>query len=207
MLSPLLCSKTLLCLFRAVCLPCVDVAPTFTDIASGAVPDDMDGVSLLPLLGPTTTPGACLAQSVSHRSGRLLLCSSFPIAACSRHGAGGSGGIAANWRTDFMVDYHGQGRKPCGLQLCPAPPADDFHVIDGFNNTYTCVRTLHVDGVGADSLYCEFVDNEHFVEFYDHKADPWQLKNLAQGEPPAIKPLAARLEQLRKCKGKECRPL
>jgi N-acetylglucosamine-6-sulfatase len=98
----------------------IDVAPTFTDIASGSVPDDMDGVSMLPLLGSKKAPDT--------------------------------------WRTDFMVDYHGQGRQPCGLVQCPAPPADNFHLIDGYNNTYTCVRTLHVDGKGADSMYCEFVD-------------------------------------------------
>ena len=98
----------------------IDVAPTFTDIASGSVPDDMDGVSMLPLLGAKKAPDT--------------------------------------WRTDFMVDYHGQGRQPCGLVQCPAPPADNFHLIDGYNNTYTCVRTLHVDGKGVDSMYCEFVD-------------------------------------------------
>ena len=147
----------------------IDVAPTFTDIASGAVPEDMDGVSMLPLLAAKKAP--------------------------------------AKWRTDFMVDYHGQGREPCGLVKCPAPAADNWHIIDGFNNTYTCVRTLHVDGKGPDSLYCEFVDSEHFVEFYDHGTDPWQLKNLALSEPAAMKPLKERLAKLRNCKGKECRPL
>jgi hypothetical protein len=108
-----------------------------------------------------------------------------------------------------MVDYHGQGREPCGLVQCPAPPADDFHLIDGFNNTYTCVRTLSKDGAGPNSLYCEFADDENFVEYYEHASDPWQLKNLAKAAQPlpALKPLAARLAQLRSCKGKECRPL
>ena len=34
----------------------------------------------------------------------------------------------ATWRKDFMVDYHGQGREPCGLVSCPAPPANNFHL-------------------------------------------------------------------------------
>ena len=152
----------------------IDVAPTFTDIASGAVPDDMDGVSMLPLLGAKAAP--------------------------------------VNWRTDFMVDYHGQGHEPCGLVKCPAPAADDWHLIDGYNNTYTCVRTLRVvDGEGAaDSMYCEFADSEHFVEYYEHGSDPWQLRNLALSEPEpaaAMKTLKQRLAKLRSCKGKECRPL
>jgi hypothetical protein len=69
-----------------------------------------------------------------------------------------------------------------------------------------CVRTL---GGGANSLYCEFVDNENFIEYYDHKADPWQLKNLAKTTPaPAVlASLKQRLQALRTCKGKACRPL
>ena len=104
---------------------------------------------------------------------------------------------------------------------CPAPPADHWHLIDGYNNTYTCVRTLakasRPDGNGGDegsagspnSLYCEFADDEHFIEYYDHTADPWQLKNLARATPPpaALKPLKKRLQELRTCKGKACRPL
>ena len=59
-------------------------------VGTGSFPDDMDGVSLLPLLGAAKPP--------------------------------------ATWRKDFMVDYHGQGREPCGLVSCPAPPANNFHL-------------------------------------------------------------------------------
>ena len=52
-----------------------------------------------------------------------------------------------------------------------------LYYVDGRNNTFDCVRTL--DGDVADDLYCEFDDEERFVEFYDHRADPWQLHNLA----------------------------
>lgn len=146
----------------------IDVAPTFTAIATGTVPDDMDGVSLLPLLGGKAAP--------------------------------------KTWRKDFMVDYHGQGRQPCGLVQCPAPPADDWHLIDGYNNTFTCVRTLG-DG-HADTMYCEFADDVNFVEFYDHDVDPWQLRNRATTAPSTtLEPLKKRLQALRTCKGKECRPL
>ena len=59
------------------------------------------------------------------------------------------------------------------------------------------------------SSYCEFEDNEHFVEYYGHATDPWQLTNLAgkvpqKPAPPAVK---ARLQAFRTCKGKQCRPL
>ena len=61
--------------------------------------------------------------------------------------------------------------------------------IDGFNNTFKCVRTLTE---GEDSQYCEFEDNEHFVEYYDHATDPWQLTNLAGKVPQKPASSAAR---------------
>ena len=53
-----------------------------------------------------------------------------------------------------------------------------LYYVDSANNTFDCVRTLDR---GADDLYCEFDDDERFVEYYDHRVDPWQLHNLAHG--------------------------
>ena len=50
--------------------------------------------------------------------------------------------------------------RRCGLVQCPAPPANNFHLIDSYNNTFKCVRTLSAE---EDSQYCEFDDDEHFV--------------------------------------------
>ena len=113
----------------------IDVAPTIVDIVTGGdgagVPDDMDGRSFLPLLAAT------------------------------RPGVAASPAPADSWRTDFMVDYHGQGKPACGLQTCPPPPADNFHVNDAYNNTYTCVRAF---GAGPqNAMYCEFLDDERFI--------------------------------------------
>ena len=73
-----------------------------------------------------------------------------------------------------------------------------LYYVDGRNNTFDCVRTL--DGV-ADDLYCEFDDDERFVEFYDHRADPWQLHNLAhrdeRGDSPADVTIRRRRDRLR----------
>ena len=33
--------------------------------------------------------------------------------------------------------------------------------------------------IDEDSIYCEFNDDEHFVEYYDLTKDPWQLNNAA----------------------------
>lgn len=49
------------------------------------------------------------------------------------------------WRSDFMVQYKGQYREPCLLQQCPPPPKDNFHIIDGINNTCVfCVFRAYV---------------------------------------------------------------
>ena len=146
----------------------IDVAPTLVDLATGAVPDDMDGASFAPLL---------------------------------RAAAPSSG-----WRTDFLVSYYGM-YGSCGLQKCPPPPASAFHENDGKNNTYHCVRTLNSPHLGgADEMYCEFDDDEHFLEFYEHGSDPWQLDNCAAKVPPAkIAGYHARLSKLRACAGVACR--
>ena len=150
----------------------IDVAPTLVHLGTGAVPDDMDGRSFLPLL--VAAGGA----------------------------AGADSGDAPEWRSDFLVKYYGAGSPPCGLQKCP-PPASHFHENDAYNNTFACVRSLSAED---DSIYCEFSDDENFVEYYDHTADAWQLDNCAATAPPAsIAHYKARLEQLRHCAGVECR--
>lgn len=114
-----------------------------------------------------------------------------------------------SWRTNFMVDYHGQGKEPCGLVHCPAPPPDKFHLNDSYNNTYACVRTLDVGGnITTNSMYCEFEDAENFIEYYDHNSDPWQMINAWKTTPPeTLDRLKKILEEFRKCKGKGCRSL
>ena len=120
---------------------------------------------------------------------------------------------AAAWRPDFLVTYFGQFKLPCMLQKCPAPPANNWHTIDGANNTFNCVRTIPPAGSAgatgvADSLYCEFDDDEDFVEFYEHDQDPWQLHNRHRSADPAVLArLKARLRALKRCAGAACRDL
>ena len=112
---------------------------------------------------------------------------------------------AGQWRTDFLVDYHGEGQPPCGLQKCPPPKPGTWHMIEGWNNTYTCLRTL---SDSENSIYCEFADTENFVEFYDIAADPWQLHNVAKQLAPVLRDrLKERLQELRACAGTTCRAL
>eukprot|EP00940_MAST-03C_sp_MAST-3C-sp2_P000795 g795.t1 len=150
----------------------VDIAPTITHIASGIVPDDMDGSSILPLI--------LQGRSIDARD--------------------------LNWRDDFLVSYQGAGNPVCGLQFCPAPAPNEFHENDALNNTYSCVRTISDN---EDTIFCEFEDDESFVEFYDHANDPWQLRNLYPNETSdsEIARRKKRLEKFKACRGRECRYL
>eukprot|EP00936_MAST-01D_sp_MAST-1D-sp1_P001392 g1392.t1 len=114
--------------------------------------------------------------------------------------------VGGTWRTDFMVSYFGQGKPACGLQTCPPPSAANFHVNDAYNNTYACVRS-GFDGGPADTMYCEFADDENFIEYYEHDNDPWQLKNLWPAQEAKLAPLKAKLQAFRQCKGAACRAL
>ncbi|KAG7248666.1 hypothetical protein CRUP_009490, partial [Coryphaenoides rupestris] len=55
-------------------------------------------------------------------------------------------------------------------------------VKDAYNNTYACVRTL----VGHNLQYCEFADNESFVEVYNLTSDASQLENIVKKVDPAL---------------------
>ncbi|XP_065830964.1 N-acetylglucosamine-6-sulfatase-like [Oscarella lobularis] len=111
----------------------------------------------------------------------------------------------SEWRTDFLVDYHGEGKPQCGCVTCPIPPPDKFHEIDCSNNTYVCLRTLEGGADGRDSIYCEFTDT-NFYEYYNLKKDPWQLTNIiGSADAGEVDKLKTRLDYLRKCQGESCR--
>jgi arylsulfatase A-like enzyme len=177
----------------------VDIAPSIYELVTGQTqaPENMDGGSIIPYLlslqGEIEGKGP--AEDPYHRE-------------------------------DFLVSYYGEGTEPCGLYVkqCPSAPPAEFRINDSLNNTYHCVRSLTAsgyqhgsynfckDGVCAaptatrDSIYCRFEDSEHFVEYYDHSQDPWQLNNradeLTQEERDYFE---LRLTQLRSCKGASCR--
>jgi N-acetylglucosamine-6-sulfatase len=113
-------------------------------------------------------------------------------------------------RQDFLISYHGEGFEPCGLIDCPPPPHDAFHTIDGFNNTFHCVRSLISSSplTQTDYTYCEFDDDEDFAEYYDNLVDPWQLHNMIHNISKEERSrLQKRLSTLRICRGQSCRPV
>ncbi|XP_069773999.1 glucosamine (N-acetyl)-6-sulfatase (Sanfilippo disease IIID), b [Narcine bancroftii] len=111
------------------------------------------------------------------------------------------------WRTDFLVEYTGEGRDKVD-PMCPhvgpgeAQCFPDCVCEDAFNNTYACVRTL----AKSDLQYCEFADSENFVEVYNLTSDPHQLTNIIKSvNPSLLVKMNQRLIKLESCSGNDCR--
>lgn len=107
-------------------------------------------------------------------------------------------------RRDLLITYNGEGQNPCGLSECPYPWDGVSWMPDSFNNTYNCVRTL--DGDREDSIYCRFVDNEDFVEYYDLQENPYQMNNdVSKLDPIQRQRYEQRLQELLHCHGSSCK--
>ncbi|XP_008399108.1 N-acetylglucosamine-6-sulfatase isoform X1 [Poecilia reticulata] len=115
---------------------------------------------------------------------------------------------SSSWRTDILVEYEGEGRNvsdPACPLLGPGVSEcfPDCVCEDSYNNTYACVRTV---APSANLQYCEFDDNEVFVEVYNMTADPYQLKNIAKTiEQEVLEKMNHRLMMLQSCSGQTCR--
>ena len=112
-------------------------------------------------------------------------------------------------RRDFLVSYNGEADPRCGLADCPIPSAGSmWYMPDSWNNTYHCVRTVHQDAVksGENTIFCSFMDDEDFVEYYNLKTNPYQLDNdiqfLSDSQAQVYKD---RLKYLLSCRGVTCR--
>uniref|UniRef100_A0A8C2K563 N-acetylglucosamine-6-sulfatase n=1 Tax=Cyprinus carpio TaxID=7962 RepID=A0A8C2K563_CYPCA len=106
-------------------------------------------------------------------------------------------------RPFLLVEYPGEGHSsedPSCPKLGPglAECFPDCVCEDAFNNTYACVRTLK----DANLQYCEFADNESFVEVYNLTSDPHQLENIVKKVDPALLQIMnQRLIKLESCTG------
>ncbi|KAK2503366.1 hypothetical protein MC885_010809, partial [Smutsia gigantea] len=85
------------------------------------------------------------------------------------------------WRSDVLVEYQGEGldvTDPTCPSLSPGVSQcfPDCVCEDAYNNTYACVRTT---SKLWDLQYCEFDDQEVFVEVYNLTADAHQITNIA----------------------------
>ena len=191
----------------------IDLAPTFLDLA-GVAPreyaDDvtLDGRSAAPLLLEPSHAARAPQPSAPPRDDFLI----------EYHGEASDNCHAYLQHSHPRGNFSKGDGINCGLRgpdSWATPPYFDGDVTfsaiqDAANNTYACVRTRGRGGgdAAADTMYCEFDDDEHFVEYYEHGRDPWQLKNLGKSAAAStLAPLKARLEQFRHCKGEGCRVL
>ncbi|XP_077565516.1 N-acetylglucosamine-6-sulfatase [Stigmatopora nigra] len=114
----------------------------------------------------------------------------------------------SSWRSDMLVEYQGEG-SDISDPACPllGPGVSecfpDCVCEDSYNNTYACVRTMLPS---ADLQYCEFDDDEVFVEVYNLTADPFQLDNIAKTiDQEVLEKMNHRLMMLQSCAGQTCR--
>ncbi|XP_035476643.1 N-acetylglucosamine-6-sulfatase [Scophthalmus maximus] len=115
---------------------------------------------------------------------------------------------SSSWRTDILVEYEGEGSNvsdPACPLLGPGVSEcfPDCVCEDSYNNTYACVRTV---APSANLQYCEFDDNQVFVEVYNVTADPYQLTNIAASiGQDFLEKMNHRVMMLQSCSGQSCR--
>lgn len=113
-------------------------------------------------------------------------------------------------RPFFLIEYTGEGNQttdPACPKLGPGLSQcfPDCVCEDAFNNTYACVRTIDSE---HNMQYCEFADNESFVEVYNLSSDPHQLENIVKKVDPAVlQAMNQRLIMLQSCVGDSCRSI
>ncbi|XP_074125836.1 N-acetylglucosamine-6-sulfatase isoform X2 [Sminthopsis crassicaudata] len=146
-------------------------------------------------LGPTILDIAGYDLNKTQMDGRSLL----PLL---------KGTSNVTWRSDVLVEYQGEGYNGSD-PTCPAmgPGVSqcfpDCVCEDAYNNTYACVRTM---SKSWNLQYCEFDDQEVFVEVYNLTADPHQIDNIAKTiDPELLGKMNYRLMMLQSCSGPTCR--
>ncbi|KAM7347731.1 N-acetylglucosamine-6-sulfatase-like isoform 2-T2 [Cochliomyia hominivorax] len=113
-----------------------------------------------------------------------------------------------SYRRSILVQHFGEGNLQTYKPECPWSRMDrlaectkeaDCHCQDAWNNTYSCVRHF---GYKSNRLYCEFKDNEDFVEAYEIDQDPYQMENMIRDMLPSERAIySLALQNLTKCVG------
>ncbi|XP_065363312.1 N-acetylglucosamine-6-sulfatase-like [Calliphora vicina] len=112
------------------------------------------------------------------------------------------------YRRSLLVQHFGEGNLNTYKPECPWSRTDllaectveaDCHCQDAWNNTYSCIRHFSYH---TNRLYCEFNDNEDFVEAYEVDNDPHQMQNMVRDMLPIERALySLALVNLTKCIG------
>uniref|UniRef100_A0A2M4DKP3 Putative n-acetylglucosamine-6-sulfatase n=1 Tax=Anopheles darlingi TaxID=43151 RepID=A0A2M4DKP3_ANODA len=111
----------------------------------------------------------------------------------------------------ILIEYWGEGTTETYNDECPWQASDRLqlctigeacHCQDAWNNTYNCLRHIAHD---INFVYCEFKDNEHFVEAYNLSSDLYQMQNIGYDMLPSmIAKYSLALVNLTACTGTTC---
>uniref|UniRef100_A0A182T8A8 Sulfatase N-terminal domain-containing protein n=1 Tax=Anopheles maculatus TaxID=74869 RepID=A0A182T8A8_9DIPT len=111
----------------------------------------------------------------------------------------------------ILIEYWGEGTLETHNPLCPWSAEDRLqlctvdaacHCQDAWNNTFNCVRHLAQD---LNFVYCEFKDDQNFVEAYDIANDLYQMDNIAYEILPSVRAkYSLALQNLSACVGPTC---
>jgi N-acetylglucosamine-6-sulfatase len=173
----------------------VDLAPTFAAIAGATMADDPDGRSIVPLLHDRSG-----AATPSWRQAYLL-----------EHWTETSTGTATAGGPQLEPDDPDQGGDPTATTGGGTSESSEDGIAEAPATTRArrsaaaATRIPEYQGVRvAGFTYVEYVTGEK--ELYDLRADPDQLTNIAvTADPALVASLHATLEQLRTCRGEQCR--
>jgi arylsulfatase A-like enzyme len=156
----------------------IDLAPTWAELAGAKAADFVDGRSLVPLM----------------RDNPLAL---------------------AQWRQVFGIENGVYQATQTRATATPAPntSAELLEPPDQDTTQFSLLSLAQQAGVGVPAFrgirtqifsYVEYITGEK--EYYDLKADPYQLQNLAAKlDPKVIAQLSARVKELAACKASTCR--
>merc|ERR1711974_491273 len=165
----------------------IDLAPTLLALADLPSDSGMDGLSFLPLVFPNVT-----APNVT--AGPLKSLNAIPDSSSEPVATNISGGIGPDYtgiegRTNFLVEYFGEGSAATSSQTCSSQ----------LHNDLASLAECDVQ------LVCKFDDSEGFLEMYSLAQDRFQLSNIAgllQNETKEH--YLGELDILKNCKGREC---
>jgi len=169
---------------------------------------EYNGPTIVPPLGPVTSdpqaamPAAMQAQRRSAREARQVILGGPQALKGGTWDAEGDFSPASASGNDDGPMPAIPGVIMCGGERGTTP-------CDAVNNTYACVRSINVTRPGLEqhSLYCQFNDDEDFVEFYtDVDTNPWETVNVVNSsDPRTVKAMADRLRNYMLCSGDSCR--